>query len=85
MPRSRLAALFTWTPTEAQGPGDYTFDVCVVDDGVPPLQDCETITITVNEVNVAPVLDPIGDQTIDEAVALTFTATATDADLPANA
>ena len=46
--------------------------------------DSETITITVNEVNVAPVLGPIGDQTVDEAGRLTFTATATDADLPAN-
>ena len=44
----------------------------------------ETITITVNEVNVAPVLDPIGDQSVDELVELAFTATATDADLPAN-
>ncbi|MBN1538152.1 MAG: DNRLRE domain-containing protein, partial [Anaerolineales bacterium] len=37
---------FTWTPTEAQGPGPYTFDVCV-SDGL--LSDCETITVTVNE------------------------------------
>ena len=57
----------------------------MVDDGVPPLQDSETITITVNEVNLAPVLGAIGDQTVDEASTLTFTATATDADLPANA
>ena len=24
---------FTWTPTEAQGPGSYTFDVVVTDSG----------------------------------------------------
>ena len=41
---------FTWTPTEAQGPGAYTFDVVVTDDGSPNLNDSETITITVNEV-----------------------------------
>ena len=43
--------VFTWTPTEAQGPGSYTFDVCVSDGTV---SDCETITVTVNEVNAAP-------------------------------
>ena len=49
--------MFTWTPTEAQGPGSYTFDV-VVSDG--SLTDAETITVTVSEVNVAPVLGAIG-------------------------
>jgi hypothetical protein len=42
------------------------------------------IQITVNEVNVAPVLAAIGDQSVDELVALTFTALTTDTDLPAN-
>ncbi|HQH36618.1 MAG TPA: Ig-like domain-containing protein, partial [Anaerolineaceae bacterium] len=73
--------VFTWTPTEAQGPGTYTFDVCV-GDGTET--DCQTITVTVNEVNVAPVLNPVGDQTVHEGDTLTFTATATDADVPAN-
>ena len=48
------------------------------------LFDQEMVTFTISEVNVAPVLDPIGDQTVDEQTLLTFTATATDADLPAN-
>jgi hypothetical protein len=51
-----------------------------VSDGL--LSDCETITVTVNEVNVAPVLAEIGDKSVDELAVLTFTATATDADLP---
>ncbi len=75
---------FTWQPTEAQGGSDYPITVRVTDDGTPPLSDSETITVTVNEVNVAPELASIGDKTVDELVALTFTATATDADLPAN-
>ena len=75
-----LTGAFTWIPTEAQGPGDYTFDV-VVSDGA--LTDSETITVTVNEANVAPVLDPLGDKTVDEGIFLTFTATATDHDIPA--
>ena len=71
---------FTWTPTEAQGPGTYTFDVCVSDGA---LSDCETITVTVNEVNLPPVLNPIGNQEVDELDTLTFTATASDSDIPA--
>ena len=76
--------VFTWTPSEAQGPGAYPITVRVTDNGSPALDDFETINITVNEVNVAPVLDPIGNQTVDEGSQLAFTATATDADDPAN-
>ena len=79
-----VTGVFTWTPTETQGPASYTFDVEVTDDGTPALADTETITVTVNEVNNNPVLDPVGDQTIDEQTLLTFTATASDVDLPAN-
>ena len=75
------AGVFTWTPTEAQGPGSYDITV-IVSDGV--LTDSETITVTVGEVNVAPVLAAVGDKAVDELAELTFTATATDADLPAN-
>src|SRR6266536_401537 len=42
------------------------------------------MTITVNDTNVAPVLAPIGNKSATINVALTFTATATDADIPAN-
>ncbi len=72
---------FTWTPTEVQGPGTYTFDVCVSDGA---LSDCETITVTVAEVNVAPVLAAIGGKSVQVLQELAFTADATDADLPAN-
>ncbi|MFJ5767284.1 putative Ig domain-containing protein, partial [Lysinibacillus sp. NPDC093210] len=76
-----MTGVFTWTPTEAQGPDSYTFTVRV-SDGM--LTDEESITVTVNEVNSAPVLQAIGNKTVDEGSQLTFTATATDADLPAN-
>jgi hypothetical protein len=75
---------FSWTPTEAQGPGDYSVTFRVTDDGTPNLYDEETISITVNEVNLPPVLDPIGDKTVDEEVLLGFTLSATDPDIPAN-
>ena len=59
--------------------------VRVTDNGTPArCSTPKTITITVDEVNVAPVLAAIGDQSVDEGCELTFTATATDADLPAN-
>ena len=76
--------VFSWTPTEAQGPNTYSITVRVTDNGDPELSDHETITITVNEVNIAPVLAAIDDKEVDEGSALTFTATATDADVPVN-
>ena len=74
--------VFTWTPTEAQGPDVYTFTVRVCDDETPPLCDSQDVTLTVNEVNVAPVLDEIGNKSTPELALLTFTATASDADIP---
>ena len=43
--------VFSWTPTEAQGAGVYSFDV-VVSDGA--ATDSETISVTVHEINAAP-------------------------------
>jgi hypothetical protein len=71
---------FSWTPIEAQGPSSYVIRI-IVSDG--SLQDYEDITVTVNEVNVAPILGPIGNKAVNELTLLTFTATASDADLPA--
>ena len=73
---------FSWTPAEADGPGPVNVTVRVSDGA--GVDDFETITIMVNEVNVPPVLNSIGSQSIDEGSPLTFTATATDPDLPAN-
>ncbi|MBI5965682.1 MAG: tandem-95 repeat protein [Chloroflexi bacterium] len=73
--------LFSWTPTEAQGPDIVSFQVCV-SDGL--ASDCETAQVTVTESNEAPVLGLIGDKSVNEGSELTFTATATDSDFPAN-
>ena len=73
-----------WTPTEAQGPGDYSVTVRVTDDGTPGLSDTKTFSVHVNEVNVAPELALIGNSTIDEQVLFGFNAAATDADQPVN-
>ncbi len=75
---------FSWTPGEAEGPAVYPVTVRVTEDGTPTLHDFETINITVVEVNQAPELAAIGDKSLDEGSLLTFTASATDADFPAN-
>lgn len=74
---------FTWTPSEAQGPGVYRAKIVVTDEG--SLSDAEEIEITVGEANLSPELGSIGAKAVDEEMALSFTATATDPDLPANA
>ncbi len=74
----------SWTPGESAGPASYPLTVRVTDNGSPSETAAETITITVNEVNVAPVLAAISTQTINEGATLNVTASATDADIPAN-
>jgi hypothetical protein len=48
------------------------------------LSDAKSFQITVNEVNVAPVLAAITNRTVHAGMLVTFTNLATDADLPAN-
>ncbi len=74
---------FTWTPSEAQGPGNYSFAVRVTDSGVPARTASERITVTVSEVNRPPVLAAIDDQIAPEGSLLTIPIAATDPDLPA--
>jgi hypothetical protein len=72
--------VFTWTPSEAQGPQDYTLFVCA-NDGT--LTFCQSIMIRVNEVNTAPTLAAIAAQSVNEGEQLSFIAAATDTDVPA--
>ncbi|WP_221033165.1 putative Ig domain-containing protein [Actomonas aquatica] len=76
---NETSGAFTWTPTELQGPDSYTFTIEVSDGAA---TDSETITVTVDEVNVGPVLDHIGDRIAPVLTELSFIATASDADLP---
>ncbi|MCA9398380.1 MAG: hypothetical protein KC618_01440, partial [Candidatus Omnitrophica bacterium] len=68
---------FTWTP-DYDDAGTYNTVTFTVSDG--SLQDSEIITITVNDVNRAPVLDGIGNKTVTEGQALSFTITGSDPD-----
>jgi len=68
---------FSWTPTYNQA-GTYPNVHFAVTDG--SLSDSEDITITVNNVSGPPVLDPIGNKSVNENTLLTFTVNATDPD-----
>ncbi|MFH2123102.1 MAG: putative Ig domain-containing protein [Pseudomonadota bacterium] len=78
------SGIFTWTPTESQGPGDYTFTVQVRDNGLPSLTDSENITVTVHEVTAPPAIALITNKSVPAESLLTFTASASDSDIPAN-
>jgi len=75
---------FSWTPTEAQGPGVFPITVVATDDGIPALSSSRVFAVTVLEANSPPALAAIPNQTVAEETTLTFTAVATDPDLPAN-
>jgi autotransporter-associated beta strand protein len=76
--------VISWTPSEAQGPGSFTITVVVSDDAQTPLSATNSFNVTVNEVNSASSLATIANQTLDELTTLNLTASATDADIPAN-
>ncbi|MCP4371133.1 MAG: hypothetical protein GY797_23915, partial [Deltaproteobacteria bacterium] len=78
-----VTQVFSWTPNYAQT-GTYPDVVfTVTDDGDPSLSDSETIVITVDNVNRPPILEPIGNKTVDEGELLQFTVTASDPDADA--
>ena len=74
---------FSFSPTEAQGGITYTGVTITVSDGNDGT-DSVSFDITVTEVNTAPTLAAIGNQTVDEGATLSFTASATDDDVPAD-
>ena len=69
--------VFSWTPNYNQA-GTYAGVHFQVTDGIDI--DFEDITITVNNVNRAPVLGAIGNKSVNENSLLSFTISATDAD-----
>ena len=81
--------LISWTPNETHGGNAYTPTVIVTQTENPapedftPLSASAQFTVTVTETNTAPVLTPIADKQGAEGSLLTFTATATDLDVPA--
>jgi len=76
--------IFTWTPTEAQGPSTNLITVLVTDEGPPSASAAQSFTVIVLETNSPPVLAPIADRTIHSGTTLTVAASASDPDIPAN-
>lgn len=79
-----VTGVFSWTPSEEQGPGVYPVAIIASDSGVPVRRALQRFVVTVTEANRAPIIDPIADITADDSTLLAFTATATDPDVPAN-
>ncbi len=77
-----MTGAFRWTTTAETVPDVYEATVLVTDSA--GAKDSETIAITVGRMNADPILAPIGNKTAQPGERLTFTATATDADLPAD-
>ena len=78
-----------WTPSEFQGPGVYPVQIKVSDSNplavnATSLSVTSSYTLTVSEVNVAPVVGALAPQSGNPGQTISFTATATDADLPTN-
>ncbi len=78
------SGVFTWTPTEAQGPSTNILTMIVTDNGTPPLSTARNFTVAVLESNEPPVLAPIADYSIHAGMTLTLTNSATDPDIPTN-
>jgi len=75
--------VFGWIPTEAQGGSNYSITVSVHDNGAPSLSDTQSFTVTVLKTNNVPGLSVPGDGQATEGAVFSFTATASDADVPA--
>ncbi|MCX8109571.1 MAG: lamin tail domain-containing protein [Verrucomicrobiae bacterium] len=76
--------VFTWTPSEQQGPGEYLFTIRATDNGKPPRTASERIKVRVFEINRPPVLADIPEQVIDEGSQLIVPLVASDPDYPTN-
>ncbi|MEO8690607.1 MAG: PKD domain-containing protein, partial [Solirubrobacteraceae bacterium] len=72
----------SWTPTEAQGPGNYDVTVRAADPG--GLADQQTFKVRVAEVNRPPALTTPADVTVGAGTPFAGRAVASDPDAPAN-
>jgi hypothetical protein len=73
----------TWTPTEAQGPGNYLVTLRVRDDGEPPLSAEAPWTVFVSEINSPPSMAPMAMQLAYAGERLGVQVVGQDMDLPA--
>ena len=76
--------LIRWTPSEAQGPSTNRFIVTVTDNGQPVRSAQRVVQVIVQEVNTAPVMSAIDNQTAAPGKLVSIELKATDSDIPAN-
>lgn len=76
-----VSGVFAWMPTEAEGPGSFQVVVRADEDGGGPSSTL-AFSISVNERNTAPEVDPIGDYDVVEGTTVAFSVVARDTDLP---
>ncbi|HWQ92712.1 MAG TPA: putative Ig domain-containing protein, partial [Clostridia bacterium] len=77
--------VITWEAAEEHGPGTHVFTTVVIDNGSPALTATNSFTVTVTEINEAPVLPAQPGRVVAEMSRMWVTNTAADPDLPANA
>jgi uncharacterized delta-60 repeat protein len=77
-----LTGKVSWTPSEEQGPGIYPLMITATDNGSPVQSSSTVFVVSVTEVNVAPVLTPIGNKDVVAQNILSFEVLGTDADHP---
>ena len=75
---------FTWRPTEQQGPGRYGIIVRVAASGTNTTPAQQRFHVLVREVNQPPVMEPIGEKTVDVGSTLAFRVRAEDPDVPSH-
>ena len=78
------SGVFTWTSTEAQGPGTNLITLAVTDNGSPPLSATQSFTVFVREVNLPPALSPVANLMVHQGTPVSFNFLATDPDIPTN-
>lgn len=83
------AGAISWMPSEAQGPSTNLVQIAVTDFNpwavnAQRLSATNSFYITVNEVNSAPVLGQLNNFTVNAGQIVSFTASATDTDIPTN-
>ena len=77
-----VSGIFSWTPGEQDGPGNFTMTIRVTDNGSPALSRSQIFTLTVTESNRAPEIPLLSDFVIDEEAPFSLAIPATDPDLP---
>ncbi len=76
-----ISGNFTWIPSEGQF-GDYNITFTATDNGIPPQSSSKSALVHVLDLNFPPLLTPVPDQKVEDETLLTFTALASDPDIP---